>query len=145
MENSLSMLHSLTHFHKLNTYSVGGCVYSLPLDSILHIPSFHLSLTNMSLPNYTLLQFDLVLGMINKHEENVHWWLIISSACVLSNLMYCSHKNEWMLLTQEPTFVIFIVVTQEPTIRKQVEGMNVVKTRTNICHIHGCHTKTNHK
>ena len=23
--------------------------------------------------------------------------------------------------------------------------MNVVNTRTNICHIHGCHTRTNHK
>ena len=27
-------------------------------------------------------------------------------------------KNEQMLLTQEPTFVILMVVTQEPTIRK---------------------------
>jgi hypothetical protein len=37
-----------------------------------------------------------------------------------------------MLLTQEPTFFVFMVVTQEPTIRK-----------FHPC-IHGCHTKTNH-
>jgi hypothetical protein len=69
-----------------------------------------------------------------------------------------------MLLTQEPTFFIFMVVTQEPTIRKcqllletkiwenyyhnskrTSNEMNVVNTRTNILYIHGCHTRTNHK
>jgi hypothetical protein len=66
-----------------------------------------------------------------------------------------------MLLTQEPTFFIFMVeptFTQEPTIRKcqllletknmgkllSYNEMNVVNTRTNILYIHGCHTRTNH-
>ena len=49
-----------THFRKYKTSSVGGGgVYSLPFDSILHMPSSHLPLTDMSLPNYTVLQFDV--------------------------------------------------------------------------------------
>ena len=60
-------------------------------------------------------------------------WFIIWRKCFLiyidgsSFLMHKSYIlqqkykwNEWMLLTQEPTFVIPMVVTQEPTIRKIV-------------------------
>ena len=47
----------------------GWGIYSLPFDSILHIPSSHLPLTNMSLPKYTLLQFASIFDMIHKHEE----------------------------------------------------------------------------
>jgi hypothetical protein len=60
--------------------------------------------------------------------------------------------------------LIFMVVTQEPTIgkcqllletkiwenyyhnsKRTSNEMNVVSTRTNILYIHGCHTRTNHK
>ena len=65
LENSLTMLHYLTHFHKLNTSLVGHGEYIYyHFDSILHVPSSHLPFTNMSLPKYTLLQFDLVLEWV---------------------------------------------------------------------------------
>jgi hypothetical protein len=60
--------------------------------------------------------------------------------------------------------LIFMVVTQEPTIgkcqllletkiwenyyhnsKRTNNEMNVVNTRTNILYIHGCHTRTNHR
>ena len=56
---------------------------------------------------------------MKKRISNIHWWFIISNACILLNLMYCS-KN-----------------TSKTT--------NVVNTRTNICYTYGCHTRTNHK
>ena len=78
--------------------------------------SSHLPLTNMSFPNYAIY-----IGMIHnmkKRISNVNWWFIISNACVLLNLMYCSKNTS--------------------------KRMNVVHTRTNICYIHGFHTRTNH-
>ena len=44
------------------------------------------------------------------------------------------HKMKWMLLTQEPTFFVFMVVTQEPTIRK-------CKLLLNVSHISWKHLR----
>ena len=142
LENSLTMLHSLTHLHKLNTSSAvrGGCIF-ITIYAYHHL-FYHWQHVSSKLHFVAIWSG---FGMIHKHEENVHWRLIISSVCILSNLIYCSHKKNWRLFTQEPKFVIFMVVTQEPAIRNQVKQMNGVNTRTNIFHIHGCHTRTNHK
>ena len=138
------MLHYLTHFHEPKTSSVGGgCIFITIYTYhhlIYHWPTCLFQITLY----YNLIPFLTWFINMKTSFSNVHWWLIIYSVCILSNLMYCIHKNEWMLLTQEPTFVIFMVVTQEPTIRKQVKEMTGVSTRTNICCSHGCHTRTNH-
>ena len=69
LENSLTMLHFLTHFHKLNTSSIGGgVVYSLPLTHT--IISFTIDQHVSSKIHFVTILSGF--GMIHKHEENVH-------------------------------------------------------------------------
>jgi len=109
----------LLFVHITHTHFWGG--YSLPFDSIFHVISLTIdqhvsSKLHLVAPWFQILLYFGMIHNMKKRISNVHWWFIISNACMLSNIMYCIKNTS-----------------------------NVVNTRTNICYIHGCHIRTNHK
>ena len=105
-------------FINLIHLKLGG--YSLPF----YISIISFTIYQHFFPKLCFVNIAIYIGMIysmKKRLSNIHWWFIISNACILKkNLMYCS-KN---------------------TSKKQD---NVVNIRTNICHTYGCNTRTSHK
>ena len=114
-----------------NTYSL------LLFHSFHHHHPFFISFTihehlfsNKSSIALCFIHIDTHISMIHKDKENtflctmmisMHITFLSFSMSVWLNY-YAARKQmvKWMLLTQEPTFFTFIVVTKEPTIRKML-------------------------
>ena len=130
MENSLTMLYFLSWaMSSCNQFSWGGELYSLHIhyhDSISSPLSLHFFLTYHS-PTFPFQRYFVALCFIriNIHIGILHEYYKRAFLCTLwfpvnvyIIIAVREHKTKWMLLTQEPTFFVFMVVTQEPTIRK---------------------------
>ena len=105
-------LYSLSPFHTHNISSVGGENYSLPF--YIFIISFTINqhvFPKLCFVTHWINFFSIYTDMIhniNKMISNIHWWFIISNACILLNLIYCrknkskkseycNHKNQHLL------------------------------------------------
>ena len=109
--------YSLPWFHFFTTLHIH---FHDSISSPLSLHFFHLPFTN--------IYFPMILCCTLLHTQYWHASLILQKGFLVHIMISneCLHyywrkreqKMKWMLLTQEPTFFVFMVVTQEPTIRK---------------------------
>ena len=126
LKNSLTMFCFLSPFHTHNKSSLwgGGGIFITIWFHFPHVMSLTIDQHVSSKLHFVAPWFKILLyfGMIHNMKErltNVHWWFIISNACMLSNIMYC-RKNTSNVVNTRTKICIFMVVTQEPTMRKMM-------------------------
>ena len=136
LENYLIMLHFL--FTSMTCTKLHGDMQPIQLGRMgnyihYHYPIFHVILhssTFLFQQHFVTLyciSIDIHIGMIHKDKRiflcTVMFSIHIDSLSfpVSVWLNYIAARKQimkWMLLTQETTFFVFMVVTQEPTLRK---------------------------
>jgi len=85
---------------------------------IYHSPTFLFQRYFVAL---CFILINIHIGMLHKYYKKgflMHidsLWFLVSIYIIIAAR---EQEVKWMLLTQEPTFFVFMVVTQEPTIRK---------------------------